>query len=68
MNEAEDLRNEALRLLRSVDSLPLADAMDVQRRAGRLLGLADRIDQGARIMSKQPTHRQVLNPKFCAGR
>ena len=42
MNEAESLRSEAVRLLRSVDGMPLAEAMDVRRRAMRLIGLAAR--------------------------
>jgi hypothetical protein len=64
MDEAEDLRNEALRLLKSVDSLPPAEAMDIRREAMRLIGLANRIGRHSRIMTEQPSHRELLKPRF----
>ena len=63
MNDVESLRSEALRLLRSVDSLPLADAMNILRHASRLLGLAVGIDHGSLVMTEQPTFQQALTPK-----
>jgi hypothetical protein len=63
MNEADDLLNEATRLLRSVDSVPLAEAMDIRRRAMRPVGVANRIGRHAPIMTDQPTHRELLKPK-----
>jgi hypothetical protein len=62
MSEAEELRNEALRLLRSVDSRPQAEAMGIEHEAQRLTELADRMDAARQV--PPPLKRQTLKPKF----
>ena len=61
--EPVNLRVEATRLLRSVESRPLAEAIGMQRAAEQMLRMADLIDRGP-IVSEQPTGRRVLTPKY----
>ena len=63
MNDAESLRNEALRLLTSINGATnSAEAMNTLRRAMGLISLANRVGRHSSIMTEQSTLQQVITP------
>ena len=64
MDEADRLRAEALRLLRTIEPKSVsAQATEVWRQAMDLIGRANRLRRSSQVMTDQPTHGQLLRPK-----
>jgi hypothetical protein len=63
MDEADRLRAEVLRFLRTIEPKSVsAQATEIRRQAMDLIGRANKLKRASRIMTDQPTLGQLLRP------